>query len=435
MSSSDRIIYPGESPSESSSHAAASRRALRVNQIDSEDLDSALVGMLSDKLSTSLNNFKSTISDGLKPELELVIKLAMFRYGIWSQLRASPGAKLQNLKMISDKSNNPTKRILLLYLLLHPPVFPRYLINRVKNYALSNQWSDLPNYDYRKKIWKILGRLESISRIWELGGWLAFLWDGKYPSLLMRILRLRLVPSQPHLTRLVSYEFMNRQLVWGAFTEFLMFSIPLRPSLPSFLNPSTQINHLKSILSPPQTIDYTSIPTSSSSSSDKSTGHKGIYSTLPKSTCPICYSRNSTQPVPLSSSSAGSNLTLPPIEGVSGSGFGHEEDEEDSRVFIPAQTDCRGDCRWCYYCIGGVLYEHYERVKARGGKKGDKGEGRAERAERAENKDGTREGKGESREGKEVDEVESEADKWDCLRCGGKVGRAWRVGEDGVVEE
>jgi hypothetical protein len=41
---------------------------------------------------------------------------------------------------------------------------------------------------------------------------------GRYPSLLMRALGLRLVPSSPHLAKLVSYEFMNRQLVWNAFT-------------------------------------------------------------------------------------------------------------------------------------------------------------------------------------------------------------------------
>lgn len=47
-------------------------------------------------------------------------------------------------------------------------------------------------------------------------------WDGiliiRYPSLLMRILQLRLVPATPHLVRLVSYEYMNRQLVWSALT-------------------------------------------------------------------------------------------------------------------------------------------------------------------------------------------------------------------------
>jgi hypothetical protein len=49
-------------------------------------------------------------------------------------------------------------------------------------------------------------------------GWTEEGADGRYPSLLMRALGLRLVPSSPHLAKLVSYEYMNRQLVWNAFT-------------------------------------------------------------------------------------------------------------------------------------------------------------------------------------------------------------------------
>jgi len=79
--------------------------------------------------------------------------------------------------------------------------------------------------------------MENLARVWELGGWGMLLWDGRsvsavsigptkelmfrYPSLLMRALGLRLVPSSPHLAKLVSYEYMNRQLVWNAVTVSL----------------------------------------------------------------------------------------------------------------------------------------------------------------------------------------------------------------------
>lgn len=47
--------------------------------------------------------------------------------------------------------------------------------------------------------------------------------DKRYPLLLMRALGLRLIPSSPHLAKLVSYEYMNRQLVWNAFTVSPLF--------------------------------------------------------------------------------------------------------------------------------------------------------------------------------------------------------------------
>ncbi|WRT66339.1 uncharacterized protein IL334_003294 [Kwoniella shivajii] len=424
MTTPDRVVYPGESPSESSS------RAPRVNQLDSEELDSALVGMISDKLSRSLDNFKSSFSNGFKPELELLIKLIIFRYGIWNyKINASPGSKLQNLKLISSRSsrtNHPTKRILLLYLLLHPPIFPNYVLTRIREHALSNRWPDLPNHDFRQKVWKVIGKLENTSRIWELLGWIGFLFDGKYPSLLMRILKLRLVPSQPHLTRLVSYEFMNRQLVWGAFTEFLMFSIPLLPPLPPSLNPTTHITHFKSLLSPPPRIDYANI---SSTTNANSLGlepekHTGLYANLPKSICPICYKKNSSAPVPLSSTGQGSNLTLPPIQGANLDDFGHEhnkedrEGEEENRIFIPAQTDCKGECKWCYYCIGEELYKHQEAKTSDTRRKKDK------------KKPITINGKGIEKKDEKEDQ-EDEIEKMECLRCGDGITRAWRVGSEG----
>ena len=51
--------------------------------------------------------------------------------------------------------------------------------------------------------------------------------NGRYRTLLDRILRLRLVPPTSQVSREVSFEYLNRQLVWHAFTEFLLFLLPL----------------------------------------------------------------------------------------------------------------------------------------------------------------------------------------------------------------
>lgn len=104
-------VYEGESPAESS-------RAPKVNQLDADELDDALVSMLGEKVLRSIDNFKVSkyqqwsflttdsyvqpkVSWDFKPEIELVIKLVIFRLGICDSLsRSSPGAKLQNLKLI-----------------------------------------------------------------------------------------------------------------------------------------------------------------------------------------------------------------------------------------------------------------------------------------------------------------------------------------------
>ena len=77
--------------------------------------------------------------------------------------------------------------------------------------------------------------LESTYTLLGLVSFLVFLWDGRFVSLLGfltihsyvaarfrtiadRLLKLRLVPARRHVKRDVSYEFMNRQMVWHAFT-------------------------------------------------------------------------------------------------------------------------------------------------------------------------------------------------------------------------
>ncbi|WVO22225.1 uncharacterized protein IAS62_003555 [Cryptococcus decagattii] len=405
-------VYEGEPPAESS-------RAPKVNQLDADELDDALVSMLGEKVLKSIDNFKSRVSWDFKPEIELVIKLVIFRLGIWDSLsRSSPGAKLQNLKLIHHPQVGikTIRSALFLYLLLHPPIFPSYIIKRVRQHALSKQWPDLPNHDWRKKAWKALGRIELASKIWEAFGWAGFLWDGKYPSLLMRLLGLRLVPSQPHLAKLVSYEFMNRQLVWNAFTEFLMFAIPLLPTVPQSLSlsPSRFFKPITSFLSQPTDIDYSSLPSIAldrrglNYGDDQPRRHGGPFARLSKTTCPICYIRHSAAPVTLSSTSQGSSLTLPPIPGSSEAAFGHEvpeiDSEEECRIFMPARTDCDGGCLWCYYCIGEELYRH-RKSNLRTANKRSKP---------------TRNGQ------QELDKTEEEV-KWNCLRCGGGVSKAWRA--------
>ncbi|KAK6914864.1 Zinc finger, C3HC4 RING-type [Dillenia turbinata] len=60
-----------------------------------------------------------------------------------------------------------------------------------------------------------------------------------YKSLIERVLRARLVYESPNMNRAVSFEYMNRQLVWNEFSEMLLLLIPLlnSTSIRNFLRP------------------------------------------------------------------------------------------------------------------------------------------------------------------------------------------------------
>jgi peroxin-2 len=173
-----------------------------------------------------------------------------------------------------------------------------------------------------------------------------------------------------------------------------MFAFPLLPGPPAFLRPSSLFAPIRSLLSQPTSIDYASIASLPISDSEKAltAAHAGLLASLSLETCPICYLRSASAPVTLAS-----DISLPPISGgLDGSGHGGTSDEEN-RIFVPAQTDCWGRCRYCYYCIMGELasLRSEDPVTSRG-------EGEKETTERM--------------------------ITWDCLRCGGRVTRAQRVG-------
>ncbi|TXT07105.1 hypothetical protein VHUM_03275 [Vanrija humicola] len=383
-------------PAPTSSTRPYEPRAPLVNQVDAEGLDDGIASLLSDGVERAVSRFRPSFGPDFKPEIELVLKAAVFAAGVLSAQAASPGAALQNLRLASSRGAT-TRSVLILYILLNPSLLPSYLLSRARRTALSRQWPDLPAHDPRRKAWTLLARIENLARAWELAGWGLFLYDREYPSLLMRILGLKLVPTSPHLARMVSYEFMNRQLVWGAMTEFLMFAIPRFPGLPRVLNPAVLAAPVKAFFSQPTMIDYEALSAAhAATTTAKRTGapvpvaaHAGVVAGIPRHTCPVCYLRRTTTPVAIS----GTDISLPPLTADDAAANDEANDNED-RIFIPAQTDCWGGCKYCYYCVADELARwDKEQADAAGGKV-------------------------------------RKAAKWTCLRCGGGVTRAWRAAAD-----
>jgi len=110
-----------------------------------------------------------------------------------------------------------------------------YLHARLRSYALSSAWPDAPSFDRRRRAWDVLVSIESTYALLGLTNFVAFLWNGRsviyftflsiyphairrYRTIADRILKMRLGSLRKLVRRDVSYEFMNRQMVWHAFT-------------------------------------------------------------------------------------------------------------------------------------------------------------------------------------------------------------------------
>lgn len=161
---------------------------------------------------------------------------------------------------------------------------------------------------------------------------LVFLFNGKYRTLLDRLLRLRLAPTSSQISREVSFEYLNRQLVWHAFTEFLLFILPL-----------VGISRWRRWLSRAWRKARGLFRSGGAEQEGESSKDGGQLSFLPERTCAICYQDQT----PLGAAGESEMMaTTGASSGIIGSA--------QTDVTNPYETvPCK--CIYCYVCIAQRL--------------------------------------------------------------------------------
>jgi peroxin-2 len=237
----------------------------RVNQLDASILDSELMDLLKNQLWAAFKHFHPQIKDKYEPELLLVLKLLLFKVTIWDH-SATYGAKLQNLRLVHTKSTvsklipmSQTQKIL--YGLI--TAGGSYMWGKLEDY-LAKASVDEDENSWSRRLRSFADLLTTAWTTSSLFNFVAFLYSGRYSTLILRLLRIRFVPASRSLTRQVNFEFQNRQLVWNALTEFLLFILPLL-NLPKLKRKAARLL------------------------GGKTSKSQGELSFLPVKTCAICY--------------------------------------------------------------------------------------------------------------------------------------------------
>ncbi|PVV02334.1 hypothetical protein BB560_003216, partial [Smittium megazygosporum] len=179
----------------------------RVTKLDSEILDQELISILEEPLNSAFSLQKTNFLSKNKHEIRAVLQSLLIFIPLLSKKHATYGQQIQNLTF-----GNSRKTRYLLYLYGLTLVSGTYLWQKGTSFISEKKWAEFPS-----KLWKALSLLNL----------LLFISNGKYKSLLERIFGLKLRFLKPMMLHSVSFEFMNRQIVWNAFTEFLMFIVPL----------------------------------------------------------------------------------------------------------------------------------------------------------------------------------------------------------------
>ncbi|KAI1827156.1 Pex12 amino terminal region-domain-containing protein [Xylaria intraflava] len=273
----DRIGTTSLSTWELISSREGTRPIFRVGQVDAELLDEDLVQQLRDQVGEALKYFGSSLKDDWSAEILLALRAILFKLTVWDH-DATYGAALQNLKYTDARRPGPV---------LTPPskwqkglyglitVAGKYGWTKWENWLLDqDNGYDEPS-PLARRLSRLTTRITTIHSMAAFASFLVFLLHGRYRTLLDRVLRMRLAPPTSQVNREVSFEYLNRQLVWHAFTEFLLFVLPL-----------VGINRWRRWLSRTWRKTKELIHTGS----EEHTGDKnGEFAFLPERTCAICY--------------------------------------------------------------------------------------------------------------------------------------------------
>ncbi|GAA5867901.1 hypothetical protein JCM3774_004715 [Rhodotorula dairenensis] len=388
-------------------------RISRVAQLDADLLDGELESILHAPVSAAIDAVKSAGGRSWQPEFMAMLRLAVLKLSLWES-NATYGATLQNLRyrdegiQVAPRGHAPDTGLSTLQKGAHTAlvVLPPYLQARLQDRMLESSWADEPlpeswfslidlrrlrtrgrrredelarwKREWKRAAWEVLSAGERLGALLGLANLLIFLYNGKYRTLIDRVLKMRLVYARRAFTPNVSFEFLNRQLVWEAFTEFLLFLLPLinlhrfrlrvTKAISSRAKKSSLLRVAASTLPGPIA---TSLGLSSLRSAAASSTHgkalagdgtappppAGPYAFLPEHTCPICYSTTTGPPAGLGSATAATAFADPTLPSASllhaSSGPGGAAG--DTAVKIPYVANCRGACRYCYYCIVGTL--------------------------------------------------------------------------------
>ncbi|KAI0435058.1 Pex12 amino terminal region-domain-containing protein [Xylaria sp. FL1042] len=273
----DRLGATSLSTWELVSSREGTKPAFRVGQVDAELLDEDLVQQLRDQVGEALKYLGTNLKDDWAAEILLALRAILFKLTVWDH-DATYGAALQNLKYTDARRNGtvlvpPSKWQKSLYGLV--TVAGKYGWTKWENWLLNqDNGYDEPS-PWVKRLSNLTTRITTMHSMAAFVSFLVFLLHGRYRTILDRVLRMRLAPPTSQVSREVSFEYLNRQLVWHAFTEFLLFVLPL-----------VGINRWRRWLS--RTWRKTKELIHAGPEEDAG-DKKGEFAFLPERTCAICY--------------------------------------------------------------------------------------------------------------------------------------------------
>ncbi|KAM4705849.1 peroxisome biogenesis factor 2 [Rhinophrynus dorsalis] len=197
---------------------------LRISQLDAVELNKALEQLIWSQFNSCFQGFKPGLLTRFEPELKAFLWLFLWRYTIFTK-NATVGQAILNIHYKNDLSQTKNYR-------------PMNKQQKVwfALFTIGGKWLEergydlLSNHPFGTSFQKTKSVLNAVSGLLKLGAllnFLIFLQQGKFATLTERLLGIRSVFRKPQDIRQVGFDYMNREILWHGFAEFLIFLLPL----------------------------------------------------------------------------------------------------------------------------------------------------------------------------------------------------------------
>lgn len=200
--------------------------ALRISQLDANQLDQELLSLVRNQFNRIFPYDQTSLLTRLDPEITALIKFVIWRFSVFAT-GASIGQQILKLKYANMRrrdSNSPwmsrKQKLLHGFILIVLPWLKERFNITIDGLGFSGSSTQI-------KVNKYIEWAEKGLKLAALVNFAIFLQTGIYSSLTERVLGIRSMFPQRQSLRQVSFEFMTRELLWHAFSEFLFFLLPL----------------------------------------------------------------------------------------------------------------------------------------------------------------------------------------------------------------
>ena len=202
-----------------SEHASSDHeKVLRVSQLDATELDDKLSDLLQHQLLEVLQPLPPNHALlRLKPELKALVRFLIWGYSI-AKNGTTFGQSMLDL-VYSTGVGQPLE-------LRHK--ISLFVFSVLADWAAERSEDLLPSLlpAYSRSTLTMIKITSTILKALSLVNFITFLLYGRYPSLKERAGGLVMLPSRPQTLRQLNYDYMNREILWHGFSEFIFFVLP-----------------------------------------------------------------------------------------------------------------------------------------------------------------------------------------------------------------